>query len=788
VTALDKKLLRDLWQLKGPAVVIGLVIACGVATFVMSLCTQSSLSHTLDSYYERYRFAQVFAHLKRAPDALASRIAEIPGVAQVQTRVVEDVMLDVPGLAEPALGRLISVPERSGPELNDRYLRAGRRIEAGREGEVLVSEGFALAHRLEPGSDVAAVINGRKRHLRVVGVALSPEFIYLIREGDILPDDRRYGVFWMGQTDLAAAFDMKGAFNDLSLTLAPGSSVPEVIARLDRLLERYGGLGAFGRADQSSHKFVANELNELRGMALFVPTIFLSVAAFLLNVVVARLVGTQREQIAALKAFGYSRAEVGWHYLKLVLLIVSAGVLLGTAVGVQLGRGLAVMYMRFFHFPLLEFRLDGGVVVSALLASGGAAVGGTLGAVYRAVRLPPAEAMRPEPPASYRPTLIERAGLAPLLSPAARMILRHLERQWVRTLLSVTGIAMAVAVLVLGNFMVDALDHVMETQFAVAQRQDVTVALAEPTPARALDDLLHLPGVTACEPFRALPARLRSEHRSRRLGVTALRPDGRLYRLVDIDRHPVPLPPDGLVMSSKLAEILTVRVGDRVTVEVLEGRRPVREVPVTGLVSDFTGVAAYMDIRAANRLMSEGDEVSGAYLAADPGQIGTLYSTLKNTPRVPSVTVKGAALESFRSTVAENLLRMRMFNVIFAVIIAFGVVYNNARVALAERSRELATLRVIGFTRAEISLILLGELAVLTAVAIPAGLVLGRGLAWFLITHAYDTEMFRIPLVISRFTFAFAAAVTTAAAVASGLLVRRGLDRLDLVAVLKSKE
>jgi putative ABC transport system permease protein len=155
---------------------------------------------------------------------------------------------------------------------------------------------------------------------------------------------------------------------------------------------------------------------------------------------------------------------------------------------------------------------------------------------------------------------------------------------------------------------------------------------------------------------------------------------------------------------------------------------------------------------------------------------------------VPSVTIKRAGLESFRDTVAENLLRMRVFNVIFASVIAAGVVYNCARVALAERSRELATLRVIGFTRAEISFILLGELAVVTATAIPLGLAIGYGMAFMLINNAYDTEMFRIPLIVGRQTYGFAATVTTAAAVASALIVRRGLDRLDLIAVLKSKE
>lgn len=785
---LDRKLLRDLWQIRGQAAAIALVVACGVATFVMSLSTLSSLRLTLDAYYERYRFAHVFAHLERAPEPVAARLAEIPGVARVETRVVEPVTLDVPGLAEPASGRLVSIPERPTPGLNERHIREGRSIEAGHTGEVLASEGFARANGLKPGDSIRAVLNGRLQRLRIVGIALAPEYVYLIREGEILPDDRRFGVFWMSETELAAAFDMEGAFNDVSLTLEPGASEPEVIRRVDRLLESYGGLGAYGRDDQPSHKFISNELNELRGMALVVPTIFLAVAAFLLNVVVSRLVSTQREQIAGLKAFGYTRAEIARHYLKFVLLIVAAGVALGTVVGARLGRSVTELYTRFFHFPVFEFRLDPGVVALSALVSLGASALGTLASVARATGLPPAEAMRPEPPARYRPTLLERLGLQRLLAPPVRMILRHLERDPVRTLLSTLGIALAVAVLVLGNFMVDAVDYAMETQFAVAQRQDVSVSFAQPANARALSDLAHLPGVRHVEPYRSLPVRLRSGHRSRRLGLLGLAPGGSLFRVVDIDRREVPLPPDGVVLSEKLARVLGVQVGEAVTIEVLEGRRPVREVPVTGLVADFAGMAAYMDIEAAHRLMEEGEVISGAFLAADPRRLDALYSALKESPRVAGVTIKAAALESFSKTVAENLLRMRLFNVVFAAVIAIGVVYNAARIALAERGRDLATLRVVGFTRAEISLIMLGELAALTLAAIPVGLLLGHGLAALVIWLAYDTELFRIPLVIGRSTYGFAALVTLLAALGSGLVVRRLLDRLDLVAVLKCKE
>lgn len=786
--SLTIKLFRDLWGMRGQVTAICLVMACGVATFVMSLSTLGSLRRTQQAYYTRAGFADVFAHLKRAPNSLIERLVEIPGVSAVETRIVERLILDLPDLAEPAQGRLISVPERIAPRLNRLHLRQGRLIEPGRSGEVLVSAGFAEAHRLAPGDRLKAIINGRRESLQIVGVALSPEYIYQIREGDILPDDRHFGVFWMGYREMAPAFNMDGAFNDVCLALMPGASEPEVLRRLDRLTESYGGQGAYGRSDQVSHKFVTNELNELRGMALVVPTIFLCVAAFLLNVVISRMIGTQREQVATLKAFGYSRWEIGGHYLQFVFVAVVAGVTPGTLVGAWLGRRVTGFYSHFFRFPVFDFYLDPKVVLLALLVSGGAALVGTLWAIGRGIRLPPAVAMRPESPGAYQLTRLERIGLQRFLGPSGRMVLRQLERHPWRTTTSIVGISLSLAVLILGSFGLDAIDYMLEAEFRIAQRQDLTVSFTELTSGRALLDVRHLPGVRECEPFRSLAVRVKSGYRSRRIGILGIVSDPRLYRLRDVNRQPVRVMSQGVVLSAKLAEILKVVPGDSVTVEVLEGERRIAEVPVTAVIVDFQGTAAYMHIDAVRRLMREGDAISGVYVAADPGALNQLYTTLKESPRVAGVTIKGAALRSFQQTIAENLLRMRSFNIIFAGIIAFGVVYNNSRISLSERSRDLATLRVIGFTRGEISGILLGELAVLMVVAIPPGLLMGYGLAAFVIDLAYDTELFRLPLVIDPWTYAFATTVTLAAALTSGLVVRHRLYHLDLIAVLKTKE
>ena len=719
---------------------------------------------------------------------MRDRIGDIAGVAQVETHVVVDVTLDVEGLSEPATGRLISIPARRRSMLNDIVIRRGRYIDGTRPDEVIVNEGFALAHNLTPGDTVTAVINGRRRDLEVVGFGLSPEFIYTIRPGELIPDNTRFGVFWMERRALASAFDMEGGFNDVTLSLMPGAREEEVIQQLDTLIESYGGFGAIPRALQLSHWSLSQELNGLQGVGQVVPLIFLSIAAFLLNVVLTRMVSVQREQIAALKALGYTNAAIGWHYTKWALAIALTGAVIGTAAGAAMGNAMMSIYNELFQFPALTYRLLPSVVTSGVLISLLADVLGAATAVRRAVRLPPAEAMRPQPPARYRVSLVERLGIQGLLSQPARIVLRNIQRQPVRSLASVTGIAFSVAMLIAGTFSLDAMDEMMDVQFSVAQHQDVTVTFVEAASAAARHELQRMPGVLTVESTRSIPARLRFGSRSRQLAISGLPEVPRLSRVLEVtDLSPVTLPPDGLVVSRKLAEILAIDRGDVVRVEVLLGARPVREVVVADVVKEYMGLSAYMEINSLRRLLRESETLSGGFITVDPSRLDALYRVLKATPVVAGVTLKGAALESFEETFAENINVMIFFNVLFAGIIACGVVYNAARMSLSERSRELASLRVIGFTRAEISSILLGELAVLTCVAIPAGLLVGYGLAALVVT-LFDTELYSFPLAVAPRTYALSTLAVLTATVLSGLLVRRKLDSLDLVEVLKTRE
>jgi putative ABC transport system permease protein len=787
IGALDRKLLRDLWEMKGQSVAIASVIAAGVAMFVMYRSNFESLQRTREAYYQTARFADVFAALKRAPDSLEWRIAALPGVEAVSSRVVADVTLDVTRMSEPATGRLISIPERGRPVLNDVYLRRGRWIDPARPEEVLASEMFVNAHGLDVGDHVAALINGRKRSLTIVGIALSPEYVYAIRPGEMIPDKRQFGVFWMGGHALASALDMEGAFNDVAVVLARGASQSDVIADLDRLLEPYGGRGAIPRSLQVSEWTLENELTQLQTFGFLVPIIFLGVAGFILNVALTRALTLQRQQIAALKALGYSNRQIAWHYIKWGLAIAGLGAVVGVAIGGWLGSRIASLYNEFFGFPQLDYRVSPFVALASVVGSAIIAIIGAQSAVRRAVRIPPAEAMRPELPARYRRSVLEPPWRAFRPTIVTRMILRNIERQPTRTLVSIVGTAFGVAILVVGLAFIDVMEVLLDHQFSVAMRQDATVTFVETRPERALFEVAHLPGVIDVEAIRVVPVRLRAGHRTRTLAITGLPATQRLNRVVDREGDPKSLPADGVILSKMLAAILDVMPGQSVQVEVLEGARPKRDVPVADVVDDSMGLQAYMDINALRRLMREGSVLSAIALTLDSSAVERFYSSVKATPLVAAVSLRHVILGNFRDTMAQNMNLQIFMNVVFAGVIAFGVVYNSARVSLSERERELASLRVLGFTRAEISMILLGEVAILTVAALPVGALIGYVLG-DLIMAIFNNEVYRLSFTVSAATIAWAFLIVIAAAIGSGLVVRRRLDRLDLVGVLKTRE
>lgn len=784
---LDRKLLRDLRRMKGQAAAVSLVMACGLAMLIMSRSLIHSLDFTRAAYYEAHHFAEVFATLKRAPISMAQRLRELPGVAAVEPGIAVQVTLDIPGLDEPATGLVRSLPDFREPELNRLFLRAGQWLKPGSRGEALVGEAFAEANHLRPGDHVTMVINGRRQRFRLAGIVLSPEYIFESRPGSALPDNRTYGIFWLPYEELANAYDLDGAFNSVALSLAPGASERSVIAGLDRVLLPYGGRGGYGRADHPSHIRVSDEIRVMTILSFGLPLVFLSVAAFMTNAVLSRLLTMQRDQIAILKAFGFTNQAIAVHYLKFAFVFVLGGLVLGVLGGLALGSKLVVMYRMFFRFPELDFQLDAGALATALLAALGATTLGVLGAVRRSARLPPADAMRPEPPANYRPAFIERTGLAHLFSNTFRIAVRNLERRPMQVFFTVAGLAMATGILIIPNCFRDSVGQILEFQWDTVQRQDVSIGLVEPERQGAQYALAQLPGVIHLEPFRFAAARIHFGPLHRQLAIHGMEPDSEHERIIDAKYRIVPLQAEGMVVSAKLGEVLGARLGDVVTVEFLEGRRRRVEVVLTGFSEDFAGLSARMDRCALNRLLGDGDLITGATFRVDATRWIDFLRELKEQPRVSWVVVKESLRANFRATTAASIGLIQMIYLVFATIVAFGVVYNNARISLAERSRELATLRVIGFSQREVAAVLVTELVILALIAVPLGLAFGTFLASGIL-RAVNTETVRLPTVFTYYNYTFAVLTVTTASTLSAAVVLRTLKKLDLVGALKAPE
>jgi putative ABC transport system permease protein len=790
MNGLNRKLIRDLWHMRGQALAIALVTAAGTTAFITLLGTLLSLEKTQAAYYERLRFADIFVNMRRAPESELNELARIPGVKQVTGRIVFNVVVDLGGKREPVNSLLISAPRPGEAPLNDIYIRKGRLVSPGSTDEVVMIEPFAEANGLDLGSRFFATIKGHRKELKLVGIALSPEYIFFGVPGAMVPDNRRFGVMWMDREALAAAFDLREAINDVGVSILASASADDIMNKVDLSLDRFGGVGAYGRKDHVSHATLNGDIEQLRTSTEIAAPLFLGVVAFLLHMLMMRHVETEREHIGVLKAFGYRNRSVAWHYMKLVLFIVGLGIAVGLMGGAQLGRFVTGLFASNYHFPFLEYALTPTVFSTAVVIQLAAAVIGAFGSLYSAVRLPPAVAMRAPPPPVYKSTVLEKLGLRLIRDQPTRMILRHVIRWPVRSLMTSLGIALATAILIAPMAVFDSAKHMVQVHFFFAERQDLTIALAQVRPRYAsILALQHEVGVLQVEPFRATLANVSFGKKRRRITVIGKEPVNELSRPILNGLDPLMLPNGGIVVSSSMASWLGAHLGDFLDVQFLEGRRPLVHIPITAVAQSYVGLTFFvlqMNIHELNRIMGDGDVLTGVNLRLDPELTYDLFDSLKNIPSVTGVVSHTAQLQAMRSMM-EQTTRMTLLNVAFAAIIAFGVVYNNARISLAERSRELATMRMLGFSRLQVSYILFGELALLTGAAIPFGAAMGYFLGWKL-TAGASNEMFRLPLWVESNSFGYAITTILITVILSSVIVVWRVFGLDLIGILKTRD
>lgn len=787
MTPLNHKLARDLWRMKGQAIAIALVIATGVMLLVMMSGIVTSLEETRRAYYERNRLAHVFAPVKRAPLHILKDLASLPGVSVTEGRVTGSALLSLPEIDIPIRAQSLSLPDNRSPRLNAIHLTHGRQLNKDNPDEVILLNSFAKAHSLKPGNHLSATMNGIRRKLLIVGLAQSPEYLYSVAPGELISDDSRFAVFWMNQTALASAFDMQGAFNEALLSLGHGTHLREVLDQVDVILDPYGGFGAYGLKDQTSDRFVTEEISGMQATSKVVPPIFLAIAAFLLNIVISRMIQSEREQIGLIKAFGYTDWEVGMHYFKFILVIAVAGTLAGCLGGIALGRLMMGIYQIYYKFPILVFSLAPASFLAAFLVSILAASAGGILVLRKVFALTPATAMRPPAPADYSGAGQIGRILGQFLDQPSRMILRRFTREPWRMAGSLVGIACGMALSVAMVSMLAGFDRTMELTFSVIDRSDLSVTFTHPLGSRAIHELQQIPGVRHVEPTRSVSVEFQNGLNRYRGGIHGLTEDASLNRAIDKKHQPMILRDNGIILSNALADILNISAGEQLRLNILEGRRPSLNVPVIAVAESLLGSPAYMKLESLNRLLKEPDRVSSAYLLIDKAQAKPVFRTLKNRPFIAGVSLKSDARAAFQKVIDSGAGSMRFVMMAIAAVITFGIVYNAARIAYAERQRDLASLRVMGFTKAETAFVLLGELAVITLAAIPLGALLGYFLSYAM-AKGFSTDLYQIPILFTPASYGTAAIAVLSASITSGWLVKRDIDRLDLVSSLKIRE
>ena len=786
MSALDLKLLRDFRRLWAQGLAIALVLGAGVAVIIMSIGMSQALRESRAAYYAQNRFADVFASARRAPDSLRRDLAALPGVMAVDPQVRAYANIEVPGRSKPATGLLISRDPSGDPLLNVPILRSGRWPV--RNSETVVNAPFAKANGFAPGDRLRVNLGGLVREITITGTALSPEFIYTIGPGALMPQNETFGILWMPEAVLDAAFNMSGAFNTVSLALAPGASLEETKDRLERLLEPFGGQTPADRTQQQSNAFLDAEITQLEVLAYVLPPVFLGISIFLVNMVVGRIVFLERSEIGLMKAIGYSSWDICVHYLMLAGLIALVGLLIGLTAGSWLAREMGLLYARYFDFPYVVFSVPTRVyAVSALLALAATSLG-ALRSALNAADLAPAVAMAPPAPPNFRQSLFDRAAAAIALSQSSRMILRSLTRWPLRAATTLVGVALAVSTLVASSFFPDAMDDIIDKGFYQSNRQDVLVLFDPDVPLSAIEGIRRLPDVLQAEPQQYHSALLRVGPREKLVPISTFTPTSDLARVVDDKGEAVTPDGNGLLISERLADALNVSVGDLVTVTFQTGLRETFEIPVSALVTQYFGLGAYLDHAHLSALFRQSPRMTTANVTlANPRTPERFETSIQDIPNIIGTINMTENRMSFVETISQNILVVTAIYGILGAIITVGVCYNAARIQLSERARELASLRILGFSKLEVAKILVSEIMLLVLLAQPLGWWFGTRVARWM-TDGFSSDLYAIPLVLEPGTYARASLIVLGAAIISVLIVARRLGRLDLISVMKTRE
>ncbi len=792
MSVLNRKLRRELFAAKGVLAAIIGIIVIGISCFVSMASVYFNLEQSRRSYYAQCRMADFSVELKKVPLSELDRLNEIAGISEILPRITFQVTVDLEEVEKPLSGLVISLPAHPAPIINSVVLRRGGYFTGRRREEVIVNDAFARQHHIGPGDRIHLLLNNRRQELFVVGTAISSEFVYLLAPGGLVPDPAEYGVFYIKRRFAEEVFDFQGASNQVLGLLDPTrrDRPDAILRRIETRLEPFGVITTTPRSRQPSHWFLTNEINGLRVSVIILPTIFLSVAALILNVLMMRIAQQQRTVVGTLKAVGYGNRELFGHFLKFGTMIGLVGGVLGALLGYALAEWITAIYTEFFEFPRLVNRPYPLVILSGLAISVLFAVLGTLRGIRSVTVLPPAEAMRPRPPRRGRRILLERwRWLWRRLDFRWQMVLRGIFRQRMRTAAALFAAAVGAALILVTLYMRDAMYEMISFQFDKLLLSDFELSLVDERDYGALYEARHLPGVDYVEPVFTVACTFHHNHHRKQGSVTGILHRGQLTVPRDTAGNRVPVPTVGLLLTRKLADVLDVSAGDTLTIVPVKGLREPQQVPVTSIVDSYLGLAAYADFHYLNRLVGEEESITSLSLLTCPDdeRTGEFYRQLKRLPVIQTVS----AIRDQKAKMIEVLVDKMMVSIVvvivFAGLIFFGSVLNASLISLAERTQEIAMLRALGYSPREVGVIFLRESLCLNVLGTLLGLPLGYWMS-IGVSNLYNTELFRMPLVIQPSSWLVTVVLGFVFTFLAHFPVQRAINKMDWLAALSVKE
>jgi len=791
VGVLNRKLLRELRTSRSLLLAITSIIAVGVMCFVYMRSAYHNLSLAKWRYYTQCRMADFWVEVKKAPLAELEAVGRMPGVVAVRPRIAMFATVDLDRVVAPLNGLVLSLPDRRAPIINDIVLKRGGYFTQRRDNEVIVNDAFARHHDIFPGQWLHLILNNRRQELFVVGTAISSEFVYLVSPGSISPDPEHFGVFYLKKSYAEDVFDFAGAANQVVGQLAPATQQhpDEVLHRIETLLAPYGVFTTTPQHNQTSNRFLSDEIRGLGVFANIMPFIFMAVAALVLNMLMVRLIDQQRVTIGTLKAIGYTDRQIFWHFGKYGLALGSIGGLVGLALGFAMAEFVTSLYRMFYEFPDLANRIYPGTYLGGLGISLACAVVGSLHGGRAALRLNPAEAMRPRPPAQGGAIWVEHVDwLWRRLSFGWRLVLRNVFRHRLRAAVGVFAASMGAALLVTGFMLAGALNYLIDFQFDLIMRSDIDLTFDDERGVGALLEAQQLPGVDHAEPMLDVSCTFINGPYRRRGGITGLLPNARLTIPRDRQGRAVRVPSTGLAMSRKLAEILHATQGRPIVVLPVKGRREPIEMQIAEITDSYVGMSVYADLGYLSSRVGEEFAMTGVQLALDRSgsREGELYRQLKRLPALRAVNARSNVVRNLRMVVETQRIFIG-FLVIFAGVIFFSSLLNSSLIGLAERRREVATLRVLGYTAWQVGGLFLRESMLLNFLGTMLGLPLGYLLA-VVMSILYNTEMFRFPLVSPPSVWVTTVLLAIVFALAAHVIVQRSIHQLDWLDASKTRE